>query len=883
MDGETRGDGGPLFVHNEMSGRADYVVQIGQVIGDVTVNAVITEADPVERAVRELALSVHAQWGAELRARDVAAEREPLHVRWAARWQTASASPDGAPATGHGHAGHGHGGDTRAGDAAALVDAFLSLSFRRLLLLGPPGSGKSVLAIHLTRELAARCLATAGAPVPVLLTLEGFDPAKEHFHAWVRRSLPPAARDRIPGQRLLPVLDGLDELPPHRRRQVLQGIDGALGRDDAVILASREDAYRETVAAGAEITRASTLTARPVELSEATAYLLRATPSRLHDRWRAVAEALASDPGAPLARALANPLMIWLASRSPAPEELLAHGEDVERRLLDAVFPAVFTEDPTDPDRLHAPGRWNPARARGWLTALARRLDAEGTAELAWWRLFRGPTSWLVTVAVLFGLSLGLARAAEAFTAWYAEDFSATLGMELSLSMGALQGALLWFAAEHWFGARRGEPRRRANPFRIHAALRSASRAASVRRAAWASVAVLYPAVITVLVSTEAFDQRPYLVTAVCGSVLAPLLMVAIAAPADTVDAATPAGLLADERRATLLSMAVVAPLIGIGQAAHDWFGVAPAAGVGQGVMGWFGAAAVLFLLSPWSRWLLAKCWLASRGVVPWSLMEFLRDAHAGGLLAQGGGTFRFRHLSLQRHLLAPTAPRLGGPVPAPRTAPAAGAPVPAARRSLRQEIRDVESRPAAGRKGWQVHQDDAHAFRVTVRQRGLPVAHWPALLLVAAVLMIRAALNGEPLRALVAAAIWCGFAALISLVGLARPPVTTELFLTPDHLAFRVGRRNGWLAWADVLAVDVQKVTTRGRDTKVYAVHVTLRPGAALPPRSFRSGGGRYCVLPLSYVPALPADVSAALARFAGARWTPPAAGLSPNGGPGA
>ncbi|MFI7277011.1 NACHT domain-containing protein [Streptomyces sp. NPDC049879] len=892
----------PPSIRNVMSGgTAEYVIQIGQVHGDVTVH-VPPPRDPVDRAAHALARVVRAQWSAELRAQDAAAADEPLPVRWHADRPGPRAAAPGQD-----------------GSVSRLADALLALERRRLVVLGPPGSGKSTLAVLLTLDLAARRSRGEPVPVPVPLTLESFDPFREDFHRWVVRRVTeeypglPAVEGAAPARRLvgegllLPVLDGLDELPEHRRADVVRAVDAALGPEHPVVLASRTEAYAAVRASGAEITRAVTLHAQPVDLADATRYLVRSARSPVRDRWAWTAAALAAAPDGPVARTLTSPLMIWLARRAyetpPAdPCDLLTRRfpvvADVEHHLLDAVFAATFTERPQSLERLHAPGRWHPDRARHWLTALARHLDRRHTTELAWWRLHRTPLVLALLPLVLLAAGLALSVPVDAFIAWYGDrrsdpgfDWGATeLGMETSLAMGMTLCFLMWRSTEFWFGSRLWQPRRRANPFRIGAALRSARRPVAVRRGLAAALVIVVPTAGLGLIVAGASDTRPYLVMIVTGCVLAPLAMAVIAAPADTEDAATPGELLRGERRAALLSAGVVAPLFGVGQGAFGWFwGGTAADALARGAVGWLGPAALLVLLSPWSRWLFAKAALATVGRVPWSLMEFLRDAHRGGLLQQSGGVYRFRHLRLQEHLTrahaaasAVTPVPLQSPrppaeapwqhptqaVPPPRPARPSPEPMP----SLRTTLLAAERQPLAARKHWTVLEDSPAAFRAVGRERRVVMAHWPVFVFISGLTLLRGAISGSWATGVGGAVAWLLLALLVSFLSwLLKPPLRTELHITADHLLFAIGRRHGWSAWNDVDAVVLRRVMRRGRDSKVYGVHVHLRPGAAPLHRALHSGGGWYCVLPLSVVRAVPDDLAAALARFAGPRWRPP------------
>ena len=102
----------------------------------------------------------------------------------------------------------------------------------RLMVLGEPGSGKTMLMVGLVLDLLAR--RAAGGPVPILATLASWDPARQDLHDWLGATLvtgyPDLAGPPPPGFAgdnrfaalvkaglILPVLDGLDEIPEAAR------------------------------------------------------------------------------------------------------------------------------------------------------------------------------------------------------------------------------------------------------------------------------------------------------------------------------------------------------------------------------------------------------------------------------------------------------------------------------------------------------------------------------------------------------------------------------------------------------------------------------------------------------------------------------------------
>jgi predicted NACHT family NTPase len=108
---------------------------------------------------------------------------------------------------------------------------FMSLSRRRMVITGGPGTGKSTLALQLLLELIPSVADAADSPIPVLLAAAEWNPSSEAFHEFVASQLnfgypalstihPEASCELV--SRLIVILDGLDEVPSRRRVQMLQ-------------------------------------------------------------------------------------------------------------------------------------------------------------------------------------------------------------------------------------------------------------------------------------------------------------------------------------------------------------------------------------------------------------------------------------------------------------------------------------------------------------------------------------------------------------------------------------------------------------------------------------------------------------------------------------
>jgi hypothetical protein len=415
-----------------------------------------------DRAARDLATWVERQWRQEATAR-LLDRPEPLQVRWS--WTARPAAPPPGEVLGAAAAT----GQVRRlplrGDLGDVVDRFVQLPQRQLVVLGRPGAGKSVLVLLLTLGLLGRW--RPGEPVPVLLNVSSWKPNREHLDSWLGRRLleeyPVLGNQRLYGvdvaMRLvaaggvLPVLDGLDELPQTQHPTAVAGLNHAVGGGRPLVVACRAEEYQAAVAAtGTTLGRAAVVELEPVDVVAAAAYL---QGGQVHGnrRWAPVVAHLGANPRGPLAQALSTPLMVYLArtvytAPERDPTELCdprrwAEPGQIEDHLLDAYLPAIYARGSLLPvaDGQSPPTvRIYPAdRAQQWLTFLAVRMGALGTRDIAWWHLPRMiPRFRLVfglTVRITAGLAFGLAFGLTyGFT--YGLDRGLTYGVVYGLSLG---------------------------------------------------------------------------------------------------------------------------------------------------------------------------------------------------------------------------------------------------------------------------------------------------------------------------------------------------------------------------------------------------------------------------------------------------------------
>jgi hypothetical protein len=336
----------------------------------------------------------------------------------------------------------------------------------RLVVLGPGGAGKTTLATLLMAELLADHRAED--PVPVLVSAASLA-ASEMVKSWLERTLTarfPALRDTrayganaindlIARHRVLPVVDGLDDLAPEARGRLLDALSRAFGRSQPLIVTCRTEEYHETVAiSGHVLPDAALIELQPVNGEDAARFLERGTTGPRAENWQPVIAAIRSDPACPLAKTLSSPLMVGLVRSIYADHgQVMAawltdtYDQDtIENEILKSIISARFRSRATSQDaRPEQP--WSAQDANRWLTFLAAHLTSLRTYDLDWARLryalpaFTSPSRRSVLSAalawILAGTIFGLSRALAFGPAQGLRDGIAQ-GLDAALVVGAI-------------------------------------------------------------------------------------------------------------------------------------------------------------------------------------------------------------------------------------------------------------------------------------------------------------------------------------------------------------------------------------------------------------------------------------------------------------
>lgn len=305
-------------------------------------------------------------------------------------------------------------------------DLYALLPHGRLVLLGGPGAGKTgTMILLLLAALDCRSSAAADAerariPVPVWLTLGGWDPASTSLHEWAvgmmnrdHRALrarafgPDAAGELLRQGRVALFLDGLDEMPPGIRAKALKRIDEE-ARHLRIVLTSRRQEYRRSIQRG-RLSNTAVIELLPVQPAEAAAYLQRDQGGLQLRYWEVIGAYITQHQGSVVARALNNPLTLTLArdayeSRDPTPlsdPTSFPNVNSVREHLIEQFLISVY------------PDKAQRQRAVEWLSWIAHNMG--DSRDLSWWKIRTWVPRWplrvtcLFTEMLVFGVTLGLA------------------------------------------------------------------------------------------------------------------------------------------------------------------------------------------------------------------------------------------------------------------------------------------------------------------------------------------------------------------------------------------------------------------------------------------------------------------------------------------
>jgi hypothetical protein len=551
--------------------------------------------------------------------------------------------------------------ETFSGMLDDVADLFSRLPARRLVVLGEPGAGKTVMAVRMALELLNR--RTPGSPVPVVVPLSSWMPAERPLSAWLANQLvttyPALGAHTPPGGTLaeylfrrgflIPILDGFDELPSALRPAALRGLNGGLPRGCGVVVTARGDEYRDAVhhPEGDVLTASAVVELLPLSPEDTKKYLRDATAPHRVSQWEPVFAHLSTAADGALAQVLSSPLMVWLtrvtyADNATDPGELLAErfasGRAIDEHLVDGLVSAA-----------HQGG------ARQWLGFLARHLGAVGTSEIAWWQLERAVPRWVMGLlgGTVFGVLLGLSISLS-FWPPYGPGVALDAGLAAFVIAAVSSGLVIGMSSS----TREFVPtvvRFQKPPWPV--LRRAVLESLALGTAAGAATA----SVVALLVGSDSGIAEGAS-TAIAVGVPVAVAMIAtrmgdvwFIAPADIMRTVDPLTLLRADR-ASAMTKSVIGALsfglaFGLPRGLASGVAAGLAAGLSRLLVGELDQGFRKSGHTAWSRFVLARTWLALRRKLPWRVFAFLQHAHRRHLLRQTGSTYQFRHHRLQTAL----------------------------------------------------------------------------------------------------------------------------------------------------------------------------------------------------------------------------------------
>lgn len=314
-----------------------------------------------------------------------------------------------------------------------LIDVF-DEQVGELLILGAPGAGKTTLLLELARTLLDRAEEDAGMPMPVVFNLSSWAEKRSSLVAWlvdelngqydIPRSL---AQEWIANDQILPLLDGLDEVPAGQRAACVEAINAFRKEHGLVnlVVCSRLADY---AALARRLKLRGALLVRSLTPTQIDAYLAAAG-----EQLAGLRAALAQDTT--LCELAETPLMLSILmltyqGQSATHLPTLATLEEQRNRVFSAYVTRMF-------QRRSQTLPYTPSQTIGWLAWLAQSMLQHQSI----FHLERLQPSWLslplrrwyqplvlITLVASTGLFLGIAGEPRIRLQW-----GCSLGLAITL------------------------------------------------------------------------------------------------------------------------------------------------------------------------------------------------------------------------------------------------------------------------------------------------------------------------------------------------------------------------------------------------------------------------------------------------------------------
>jgi hypothetical protein len=255
-----------------------------------------------------------------------------------------------------------------AGELVQIAEVYKRIASRRLVVLGRRGAGKTYLATLFVLGMTSEEAAVG--PVPVMFRPgPSWNPSRLSLEQWLSEELvasyPHLGRRAtadgkrvadllVSWRRILPVIDGWDEIPSGLRRRALERLNDV--PDMGLVFTSCVAEYRDAVRDAGVLKAAAGIELEDLTLRDLEGYLPRITAlwqpvlcrMRKSRRPDPAAEALLQVLASPLYASLAGEIFRAGCGRQPA--ELLNRTrfrsqEDIKEHLMRAFIPSIYRND----------------------------------------------------------------------------------------------------------------------------------------------------------------------------------------------------------------------------------------------------------------------------------------------------------------------------------------------------------------------------------------------------------------------------------------------------------------------------------------------------------------------------------------------------------
>lgn len=295
-------------------------------------------------------------------------------------------------------------------DPAATLGAIFDAKRGELLILGEPGAGKSIALLELARELLDRAALDPNHPIPVVFTLSSWSVRRLSLSAWLTEELTAfydvpqrIAAEWVATHQILPLLDGLDEVPGPQRAACVEAINVFRREYGLIKLAVCSRVPEYTVPGVPLLKLGGAVQIEPLDAQQVDAYLAAAGRTDLLG-------VLRDDPA--LLELVRAPLMLALLSelfaRDLAGTRTTIASPEQRRSAILSHYATKMLE------RRGERSRYTPAQIRSYLAWLARAMEQHGQAvffvehlHAGWLKDAAARSRYAAAEKLLLGFSVG--------------------------------------------------------------------------------------------------------------------------------------------------------------------------------------------------------------------------------------------------------------------------------------------------------------------------------------------------------------------------------------------------------------------------------------------------------------------------------------------